>query len=556
MSLRHGISIGLLALSGLPAIAQLTITNSSPLPYGSLNSAYSVQLSATGGSANYTYRLAAGAGNLPPSLGLSSGGLISGTLTAAGTYNFTVNVISGSASGSKAFSIGVPQITTPSPLPSGVINNAYSLQFQYSDGPNSSPSWGISAAPPGLSIDSTTGVLSGIPTSTGTYTFIVRADEGAPFGNNGVTTLVATKAFSLNISSSGSSSLTISTPSLASGATGQSYSQTVIATGGSPPYSFTATGLPMGLKIANSGGITGTPGADGNYTVVVTVTDSKSNQISRSFPLVINSSLTIVTTSLNKGSNGQSYFHAISVTGGTPPYVFSGSGFPSGLAITSAGNISGTPSQTGTFAVEIDVTDAVKHFASAQFSLIISTLPSISTSSPLPVGSPGTAYSQTFAATGGLAPYNFFILPTGASNPLPPGLTLAKTGALSGTPTASGVYTFTVQVVDANQNSGTKSFQLTIGQSTQSLTVSPLSLQFSGPSGGDVPGGQNVVISNSGALAHSALRLTMAMEALRLRGLKLRPAMAPHPALSTSASSLIRFLPEPIQRESASDRGR
>lgn len=498
MSLRFGSSLAFLIFAALPAAAQVTITNPSPLPYGSLNSAYSVQLNSTGGPGGYVYSLSSG--SLPPGLGLSQGGLISGTITAAGTYNFTVFVVSNGAgvtsTGSKSFSIGVPQITNSSPLPPGVLNAFYSIQFQYSDGPGS-PFWGISAAPPGLSINSSTGVLSGTPTSTGTYTFTVRADQST--GNiTGNFTLTATKTFSLTINSSASSGPTITTTSLIAGGVGQNYMQNVAATGGSPPYTFTASGLPAGLMITSGGAISGVPTTDGMYTVVVFVNDAKGGQGSQSFSLTILTSLTIVTQTITTGSVGHSYFQAISAVGGTPPFSFTGSGFPNGITITSGGNISGTPSQAGSFPIEVDVMDAVKHFASAQYTLTIATLPTITTTS-LPPGLPGVAYSQTFAATGGLAPYSFFVLPTGTSNPLPPGITLDKSGVLSGTPTTPGAYSFTVQVVDSSQNAGTKTFQLTIGAATQSFVVSPLSLQFSGPFGGDVPSGQNVVISSTGA---------------------------------------------------------
>ncbi len=499
MSLRFGSSVAFLIFAALPASAQVTITTSSPLPYGSLNSAYSVQLNSTGGPGGYVYSLSSG--NLPPGLSLSQGGLISGTLNAAGTYNFTVFVVSNgggtTSTGSKAFSIGVPQITTSSPLPPGALNTVYSIQFQYSDGPGS-PFWGISAAPPGLSINASTGVLSGTPTASGTYTFSVRADQNSGSINSGPSTVTAIKTFSLTINSSASSGPTITTTSLVAGGVGQNYLQNVAATGGSPPYTFTASGLPAGLMITSGGAISGVPTTDGMYTVVVFVNDSEGGQGSRSFPLTILTSLTIVTPSIITGSVGHSYFQAISAVGGTPPFTFTGSGFPTGITVTSGGNISGTPSQAGTFPIEVDVTDAVKHFASAQYMLTIATLPTITTTS-LPSGLPGVAYSQTIAATGGQAPYNFFVLPTVTANPLPPGINLAKSGLLAGTPTTPGAYSFTVQVVDANNNSGTKTFQLTIGAATQSFVVSPLSLQLSGPSGGDVPGQQTVVISSTGA---------------------------------------------------------
>ena len=67
----------------------------------------------------------------------------------------------------------------------------------------------------------------------------------------------------------------ITTPSLASGAVGVAYSQTVSATGGTPPYHWTAKGLPQGLNIdPTSGIISGMPQAVGSYTVTISATDS------------------------------------------------------------------------------------------------------------------------------------------------------------------------------------------------------------------------------------------------------------------------------------------
>jgi hypothetical protein len=95
--------------------------------------------------------------------------------------------------------------------------------------------------------------------------------------------------------------------------------------------------------------------------------------------------------------------------------------------------------------------------------------PTISTASPLAAGTVGTAYSQTFAATGGTTPYSW-----SASTGLPAGLTFTA-GVLSGTPTTTGAYGFTVQVTGGNGASSTKSFSLAInaGGSTGAFTVMP-----------------------------------------------------------------------------------
>jgi hypothetical protein len=78
----------------------------------------------------------------------------------------------------------------------------------------------------------------------------------------------------------------------------------------------------------------------------------------------------------------------------------------------------------------------------------------------LPTGSPGSPYMETITASGGAGPYMFSV--SGGS--LPPGITLAANGVLSGTPTTAGTYTFTVDVVDANGCPGTGSFTIDVYQ--------------------------------------------------------------------------------------------
>jgi len=95
----------------------------------------------------------------------------------------------------------------------------------------------------------------------------------------------------------------------------------------------------------------------------------------------------------------------------------------------------------------------------------------ISPGSPLPAGSRGTPYSQTFTVTGGFPGYTPLSVVAGA---LPPGLTLSG-GVLSGTPTAAGVYNFSIQVADnalggsalaptSNPNTVTQAFQLVVAE--------------------------------------------------------------------------------------------
>ena len=151
---------------------------------------------------------------------------------------------------------------------------------------------------------------------------------------------------------------------------------------------------------------------------------------------------------------------------------------PAGLILNgSTGAITGTPTTAGTanFTVQAQDSAGTPQTASKAFALTINpaTL-TISTASPLPAGTVGTAYSQTVAATGGTAPYAWSIT-VGA---LPAGLTLnGSTGAITGTPTTSGTANFTVQAQDSagTPQTASKAFALTINPATLTIsTASPL----------------------------------------------------------------------------------
>src|SRR5258706_7121825 len=181
------------------ASAQITISPAPPLPYGTIGSNYVANLSASGGqSGNYTFSLAGG--QLPPGLQLStvtpsSGpntGRISGSPTTGGTYNFTIRATDSSLSGTQQYSIGVMQITTPSPLPGADAGTPYSLQFQASDAPTPF-NWSAPGTPPGLTMNPA-GLLSGTPQQTGPFTFNVTA--------NSINFASATKAVTLTVSPS------------------------------------------------------------------------------------------------------------------------------------------------------------------------------------------------------------------------------------------------------------------------------------------------------------------------------------------------------------------
>ncbi len=271
--------------------------------------------------------------------------------------------------------------------------------------------------------------------------------------------------------------LTITTSALPNATLHYAYATTLTATGGVQPYSWSVTSgsLPNGVTLnSQTGMISGTPAASGNYPFTVQVTDSESQPASTSTGLAISvagtlAQLTITTASLPAGTQNSPYVTALAATGGVTPYTWSiATGvLPSGLGLNpSTGVISGTPNGGGVSSFTVKVTDSESQSVSATQPLSItisSAVPlSIATTS-LPGGTTGSAYSAPLAAIGGVYPYSWSI----SSGNLPTGLLLnSTTGSISGTPLVAGTSNFTVQVTDGEipPVSTTASLGITIAQ--------------------------------------------------------------------------------------------
>ncbi len=181
----------------------LSITTTSPLSYGQTGSSYSQTLAATGGTGAYTWTVSSG--TLPGGLTLSSAGVLSGTPSAPGTFNFTAQVQdSGSNTATQAFAVTIsvpsnPAVTSTSPLTGGYVGTAYSQPFAAASG-TTPYTWTLSSGslPGGLSLSSA-GVLSGTPTTAGAFTFTLRVSDSA----NGTATKTFTSEIFLLASANG-----------------------------------------------------------------------------------------------------------------------------------------------------------------------------------------------------------------------------------------------------------------------------------------------------------------------------------------------------------------
>lgn len=441
------------------------ITTSS-LAQGDAGSPYSQGFAASGGATPYTWSIPPA--SLPNGITLNSlTGVISGTTSSSGTFSITATVTD-NAGGTASVTLPLTMnpaltITTQPTLPNGTVGVAYSQTLIAAGGAPSSYTWAIvgGSLPGGLTLNGAT--ISGTPTGSGAFNFTARVTDGI--------NVSTTKQFFLTIASG----LTIATaPTLPSAAVGAAYSQSLTAVGGTAPYTWaiTAGSLPAGLSLnAATGAITGTPTGSGTFNFTVQVTDKSSAQSSKAFTLSVVSSLVITTpAALPGGSVSLPYSVTLAASGGTQPYrwtVLSGA-LPLGLALAPAtGVLSGTPLSAGTFSFTVQVADSASLVATQTFALTIASGLAISTPPLLPGASVGVAYSQTLTAVGGTSPYQWLV----NAGSLPASMALnPSTGVLSGTPTASGTFTFTVLVTDNAGNRATQQFTLVVGSGLAIIT--------------------------------------------------------------------------------------
>jgi hypothetical protein len=182
------------------AVASLLTIISATLPTGQVQVAYQTTLQAQGGTTPYTWGLSSG--SLPPGLSLNpSTGSISGTPTTAGTSSFTIAVTDSgqptAQTASKAFQITIaaPLVITTTSLPSGQVQVAYQTTLQ-AQGGVTPYTWAVSsgALPSGLALSASTGSISGTPTQSGTFSFVVKVtDSSQP------TAQIATASFQITV---------------------------------------------------------------------------------------------------------------------------------------------------------------------------------------------------------------------------------------------------------------------------------------------------------------------------------------------------------------------
>ena len=326
---------------------------------------------------------------------------------------------------------GPLQITTTGVPTAAVSSTPFSYTWTATGG-TTPYRWSIAAGtlPPGLSFSSA-GLLSGTPTSLGTFGFTVHV---ADTGN-----LSADFATKMTITAP---PLTITSAPITSGTLNFPVTLPFTGTGGVPPYSWklSAGTLPPGLFLTPTALLSGVWTTPGTYNFTFTLTDSAGSTATQT------ESVTVATaTVLPAGVVGNAYSASTSAGATLAPGTIGGP--PPGVLVTSNG-LAGIPTTAGTYVFSV---------GSTTYS-ISATAPLASIKASLPDGQIGLPYSSFLPVNGGTAPYKWTL----AGGSLPAGLSLAGSGQITGTPTATGTATFTANVTDSTGAIAPSSFSVRV----------------------------------------------------------------------------------------------
>lgn len=253
-----------------PRITTAALTNATP------NANYSATLQASGGVGTFTWSLVGGA--LPAGLALSGSGAIAGDPTVSGTFPFTVQVAdSSTAPGGPVTSQAqlnltvVTALTTDTTaLPAASAGVTYLAAID-ANGGTPPYVWSVTSGslPPGVTMQPDSGVISGDPTSQGTFTFAVALQDSSP--------IKQTQTQNLAIAVGAPGTLAITTSAFLDGTVSTAYNAKLAALGGTPPYawSIAAGALPASLSLNSlTGAIAGTASQTGTAYFTVMVQDA------------------------------------------------------------------------------------------------------------------------------------------------------------------------------------------------------------------------------------------------------------------------------------------
>ncbi|HXG76937.1 MAG TPA: Ig domain-containing protein [Gaiellaceae bacterium] len=346
-----------------PGASALDLETDFQPPPGEVGTPYEWEFEAEEGCVPYRFSYLNG--TVPPGLRITQDGLLTGTPTLAGRFEFWVALDDNSGPHNPAcqypsiqsqgqyFMTVLPDLAvTTSSLPAALVGTPYRVQLEFSNPEAGWPvTWDIvsGSLPAGLTL-SENGVLSGTPTGADSKTFVVRARE--PFRRFGERELTLHAVTALQAGAA-----------LSAGEVGIRFRGGFRAAGGLAPvtWSLASGALPVGLALdPATGALAGRPRAAGTFPLTVVAADAAGQRVTVTATVRIAARLAVRTSRLRGAEAGETYSARLATTGGVGAKrwrVVRGQ-LPDGLRLDAAtGRLRGTPTESGTFRFTVEVRD-------------------------------------------------------------------------------------------------------------------------------------------------------------------------------------------------------